>query len=164
MCSVWSILLNCFYGIVLQLQQSILYALMFYNTLSFQKVEWKVVVSTVVSGILFAHFPTVVCVCKGCSFLLWRHSCSKKVPVEKESFLPLFHQYNAVRAVERVDFSLSFLSSTVSDIRKKLYMVGTYSTVKKRAKRMPDTTVETTKVMKNSSGTVIGFSQDTRSS
>ena len=32
--------------------------------------------------------------------------------------------------------SLSFLSSTVNDIRKKLYMVGTYSTVEKWAKRI----------------------------
>ena len=41
-------------------------------------------------------------------------------------------------------FSLPFLSSTVNDSRRKLYMVGTHSTVEKRAKRMPDPTVETT--------------------
>ena len=41
-------------------------------------------------------------------------------------------------------FSVSFLSSTVNDVRRKLYMVGIHSTVEKRAKRMPDTTVETT--------------------
>ena len=41
-------------------------------------------------------------------------------------------------------FFLSFLTSTVNDIRRKLYMVGTYSTVGKRAKRMPDFTVKTT--------------------
>ena len=35
-------------------------------------------------------------------------------------------------------------SSTVNDVRRKLYMVGIYSTVGKRAKRMPDNTVETT--------------------
>ena len=40
--------------------------------------------------------------------------------------------------------SLSFLSPTVNDIRRKHYMVGTYSTVEKRAKRIPDSTVETT--------------------
>ena len=40
--------------------------------------------------------------------------------------------------------TISFFLSTVNDIRGKLYMVGTYSTVKKRAKRMPDPTVETT--------------------
>ena len=39
-----------------------------------------------------------------------------------------------------------FLSPTVNDIRRKLYMVGTYSTVGKRAKRMPDTTVENTTI------------------
>ena len=36
------------------------------------------VVSTVISGILFARFPTVECISKGCSFLLWHHSFSKK--------------------------------------------------------------------------------------
>ena len=41
-------------------------------------------------------------------------------------------------------FSLSFLSSTVNDVRRKLYMVGIHLTVGKPAKRMPDTTVETT--------------------
>ena len=40
----------------------------------------------------------------------------KKVPVEKE----------------------------INNIRRKLNMVGTYSTVEKRTKRMPDATVETT--------------------
>ena len=49
--------------------------------------------------------------------------------------------------MERVDFlSLFFLLQfmTVNDIRGKLYMVGTYSTVEKRAKRMADPTVENT--------------------
>ena len=32
----------------------------------------------------------------------------------------------------------------VNDIRRKHYMVGKYSTVGKRAKRMPDPTVKTT--------------------
>ena len=41
-------------------------------------------------------------------------------------------------------FSVSFLSSTVNDVRRKLYMVKIHSIVEKRAKRMPDTTVETT--------------------
>ena len=45
------------------------------------------------------------------------------------TFLVLFHQYHI---------------HCLNDIRRKLYMVGTYSTVQKRAKRMPDTTVETT--------------------
>ena len=34
-----------------------------------------------------------------------------------------------------------------NDVRWKLYMVGIHLTVGKRAKRMPDTTVETTKLM-----------------
>ena len=40
--------------------------------------------------------------------------------------------------------SLSFLSYTVNDVRRKLYMVGIQLAVGKRARRMPDTTVETT--------------------
>ena len=47
-----------------------------------------------------------------------------------------------------IRFSLSFLSSTVNDISRKLYMVGTHLTVEKRAKRMPDPTVETTLILK----------------
>ena len=31
-----------------------------------------------------------------------------------------------------------------NDVRRKLYMVGTYSTVEKQAKRVPDPTVKTT--------------------
>ena len=38
----------------------------------------------------------------------------------------------------------SLLSYTVNDIRRKLYTVRINLTVKKRAKRMPYTTVETT--------------------
>ena len=41
--------------------------------------RYKVVVSTVVSGIHFARFPTVECITsKDCSFLLLSHSYSKK--------------------------------------------------------------------------------------
>ena len=60
----------------------------------------------------------------------------KKVPVEKKSEL-------SRGGATFLAFSLSFLSSRVDDNRNKLYMVGTYSTVEKRAKRMPDATVET---------------------
>ena len=66
--------------------------------------------------------------------------------------------------MERDDFLSHFFLLHIMTSEESFCMVGTHSTVKKRAKRMPDTTVETTKVMKNSSGTVIGFSQDTRSS
>ena len=41
-------------------------------------------------------------------------------------------------------FSLSFLSSTVNDVRRKSYTVIIHPTVGKRTKRMPDTTVKTT--------------------
>ena len=47
---------------------------------------------------------------------------------------------NEVREV----FSLSFLSLRGYDVTKKLDMARTWSTIQKRAKRMPDTTVETT--------------------
>ena len=46
-----------------------------------------------------------------------------------KNFLALFHQNHF---------------HCLSDIRRKPYMVGKYSTVKKQAKRMTDTTVETT--------------------
>ena len=58
----------------------------------------------------------------------------KKVPVEKESelsrggaitFLALFHQ-NQIHCL---------LSPTVNDIRRKLYMVGPYSTAEKTSKK-----------------------------
>ena len=44
----------------------------------------------------------------------------------------------------RVALSLLFLASTVKDVKRKLHMVEIHSTVGKRAKRMPDATVETT--------------------
>ena len=40
-------------------------------------------------------------------------------------------------------FSLLFLASTVNDLRRKLHMVKIHLTVGKRAKRMPDATVQT---------------------
>ena len=65
--------------------------------------KWDLVTSSLDCSIWrsFCLFYTVDCINKACSFLLWRHSCSKKVPVEKESslsrggaitFLALFHQ------------------------------------------------------------------------
>ena len=47
----------------------------------------------------------------------------------------------------RAAFSLLLLASTVNDIRRKLHMVKTHSTVEKQAKRMPDATVETTETL-----------------
>ena len=41
-------------------------------------------------------------------------------------------------------FSLLFLASTINDVRRKLHMVEIHWTVGKRAKRIPDATVETT--------------------
>ena len=52
---------------------------------------------------------------------------------------------NALRAVKESISSLIFLSSKVNDVRRKLYMVRIHLTVGKQAKRMPDTTVETTR-------------------
>ena len=58
------------------------------------------------------------------------------------TFLALFPQnYIALR----VALSLLFLASTVKDVKRKLHMVEIHSTVGKRAKRMPDATVGTTK-------------------
>ena len=59
------------------------------------------------------------------------------------TFLALFLQ-SYIKSSGKSQFSLSFLSSTVNDVRRKLYTVVIHSTVGKRAKRMLDTTVETT--------------------
>ena len=70
------------------------------------------VVSTVVSGILFACFSTVDCINTACSFLLWRHSCSKKFQLSRKvHFL-------------RVGLLLSSHSFT------KIYIVGIHSILK----------------------------------
>ena len=91
------------------------------------------VVTTVMSGVIFAHFPTVECIPTTCSFLLWRHKCSKKVPVEKEShfsmggaiiFLALFpqnyihwQQHNISRSCDTYShFSLPFFCLRGYDI------------------------------------------------
>ena len=47
------------------------------------------VVSTIISGILFALFCTLESICKRSAFYLWRHRWSKKVPVVKESSLSM---------------------------------------------------------------------------
>ena len=52
--------------------------------------------------------------------------------------------HNALKTLERVDFSRSFLFYTVNDVRRKPYMVEICLTVGEGAKEMPDTTVETT--------------------
>ena len=62
-------------------------------------------------------------------------------------YTPLYKQArkktkNALVETTLMTSEESFIWS--NDVRRKLYMVGTYSTVEKRAKRMPDTTVETT--------------------
>ena len=49
-----------------------------------------------------------------------------------------------IKSGGKSQFSLSFLSYTVNDVRRKLHRVGIQLTVEKRAKRMPDTTLETT--------------------
>ena len=58
---------------------------------------------------------------------------SKKVPVKKGSELSR-------------GGAITFLALMTSE--EGFYMVGTHSTVEKRAKRMPDTTVETTLYIK----------------
>ena len=59
----------------------------------------------------------------------------------------LFSQYQGIISIKsggNSQFSLSFLSFTVNDVRRKLYEVVIHSTVGKRAKQLLDTTVETT--------------------
>ena len=51
-----------------------------------------------------------------------------------------------IKSGGKSQFSFSFLTYTVNEVRRKLHMVGKQSTVRKRAKRMPDTTVETTAI------------------
>ena len=51
-----------------------------------------------------------------------------------------------IKSGGKSQLSLSFLASIVNDVRRKLYAVGTHSTVEKRAKRMQDITVETTAI------------------
>ena len=92
-----------------------------------------IIVSTVVSGILFARFPTVKCISKGCSFHIhWQqHNMSRSCDL-------------CIKSGRKSQFSLSFCASSGNDVRRKLYTVGIHSTVEKRSKGMPDTTVETT--------------------
>ena len=49
-----------------------------------------------------------------------------------------------IKSCGELIFFPSFLFHTVYDIRRKLYTVEIHLTVEKRAKRMPDPTVETT--------------------
>ena len=53
------------------------------------------------------------------------------------------YRMSCIKSGGKSQFSLSFISYTVNDVRRKLYMVGIQPNVEKRAKRMPDTTVET---------------------
>ena len=82
------------------------------------------VISSVASGILFSHFSTVECISKGCGFLLWHHSCSKKSSSREGKF---------------------------NDIRRKLLYGHNTLDCRKRAKRMSDTTVKTTFSVQNCS-------------
>ena len=61
-------------------------------------------------------------------------------------FLALFPQNYILwqQTKLRAALSLLFLASTVNDVRRKLHMVEIHLTVEKRAKRMPDATVENT--------------------
>ena len=52
-----------------------------------------------------------------------------------------------IKSGGKSQISLSFFAFSGNDIRRKLYTVGIHSTVEKRAKGMPDITVETTKLI-----------------
>ena len=94
-------------------------------------------------GVLFDRFPTVKCFNKGCSFLLWRDSCSKKFQSRLSSGGGIFslHSFAKITWVLETTaqcvrdkmyqewwkesiFSLSFLSYTINDIRRKLHKIG----------------------------------------
>ena len=70
----------------------------------------------------------------------------------KEEKRILFFQYQGIinkkvkciKSGGKSRFSLTFLTSTVNDVRRKLYTDGIHLTVGKQAKRMPNTTVKTT--------------------
>ena len=61
---------------------------MFWQGNKHLRIHWRSQLSsTIISQVPFAHFRTVKPISKKSAFYLWRHSCSKKVPVEKESSL-----------------------------------------------------------------------------
>ena len=78
-------------------------------------------VSTAASGILFARFPRVECISTICSFLMTSLTVEARNKRESAAF-------NAFYDV----------------INRKPDLLVTRSTLRKRAKRMPDATVETT--------------------
>ena len=57
----------------------------------------------------------------------------------------LFARFPSVECISNNSSLLVFIASTVNDVRRKLHMVKTHLTVRKRARRMPDATVEATK-------------------
>ena len=77
------------------------------------------VVTTVVSGILFARFPTVDCI-------------------------PTIYRQSPVKSPDIKLTHCAVVSNTLDVIRKESQFKLIHSTVGKQAKRMPDTTVETT--------------------
>ena len=100
------------------------------------------VVLTVVSGILFARFLTVECISKSCSFfydvLVVQKSSSRNRKFTSRGGASVcwrrLHNVLVTKCIKsggKSQFSLSFLPSTVNDARRKLYMVGIYSTVEK---------------------------------
>ena len=121
----------------------------------FQEVVW-----TVVSGILFAHFPTVDCMLTISNFLLTSLTVNERNERENRLFPTLLMHFVSNTLCSRLQhtyfswqifktyFPLSFTvpqSSRFNNvIRKESKYNLIQSTVGKRAKRMPDTTVETT--------------------
>ena len=53
-----------------------------------------------------------------------------------------------LKCIKGGTLSLLFLAFTINDVRRKLHMVEIHLTVGKRAKTMPDATVETTRIQK----------------
>ena len=65
-----------------------------------------IVVSSKISGVLFAHFRTVEPISKRSAFYLWRRRWSKKVPVKKESShsMDLAIIFHALFIVQTISF------------------------------------------------------------
>ena len=98
------------------------------------------VVSTVVSGILFVRFPTVECISTIYSFFLTSLTVEARNKRESAALNAYFISNTLSSRLQHTHFSRQIFDI----IKKKALNLGIHSTVGKRAKIMPDTTVETT--------------------
>ena len=121
------------------------------------------VVSTIISGILFACFCTVQCIPTVYGFLVTSLTVEARNEKENRLFAPLLINFASKTFCSRLQHThfsrqifkrtplleseLSFLTGTFLNnydvINRKLSPLLTYSIVEKQADRMPDITVET---------------------